>query len=154
MNDLNLPKIRVYSVNASLFKRFLSFLIDILVLDFFVVSSFLSLRKYSFDYLKNSAGAINEAMLLLLFVGILVFYYFYYLQKNFYQTIGMRVMKLYVKSDEPTFENWQFIVRNLYLIPLFPFILLWIVDIIYLILYNKRFSEHVSKTRLVEEHLI
>lgn len=166
MVNLNLPKNRFMELDIPIHKRILSFLIDLLVLNFFIISTFtVSLKKMipeslsiteSMSYLKANPELMNEAGLLLFIVGLFSFYYLTYLQHRFRQTIGMKIFNIYLKSIEKNKEIsiWQVMLRNLYIIPLFPFVLLWIIDPIYLIIYKRRFSESLSKTKLVEEHLI
>jgi uncharacterized RDD family membrane protein YckC len=162
MKNLNLPNKYVVEANASIFKRFVSFIIDILILDFFVIETFSATLSSivpkadfgaTFAFVKGSPQIMSEVMTLLLIMTFLIFIYFFYLQKRFHQTIGMKIMNLKLVNDEAgELKTWQLIVRNLYLIPFFPFIFLWVIDPIYLFIYNKRLSEILSKTRLVEEH--
>lgn len=174
MKDLNLPKKYLIEVNASVFKRFISFMIDILILNFFIIESFSGVLfsivpkadfAKTFAFMKSSPETMSKVMMLLLIISFLIFMYFFYLQKRFRQTIGMRIMNLKLvnedieessssktKNVKEDIKNWQVIVRNLYLLPFFPFIFLWVIDPIYLFIYGIRFSEKFSKTRLVEEH--
>ncbi|PLW79341.1 hypothetical protein C0585_08400, partial [Candidatus Woesearchaeota archaeon] len=134
--DLNLPKSRKYITNTSLWKRCFSFMIDFLVLDFFVIGSF-SITMSNlfpdmnvmsmFDFLSKNPDVASQANLILLMIGILNFSYMYYFQKNLGQTIGMKIMNLYIGSDKEI-QYWQYILRNLYIIPALPFIFIPLID--------------------------
>ncbi|MEM4397999.1 MAG: RDD family protein, partial [Candidatus Woesearchaeota archaeon] len=56
-----------------------------------------------------------------------------------------------ISKKESSINIFQSILRNLFLIPLFPFYLLWIIDPIYLLITKTRLSEKYSKTLLIEE---
>ena len=70
------------------------------------------------------------------------------------QTIGKMLMKIYVVSDTKTLNPWQLLVRNLVFIPIFPFVLLWLIDPLFMFFTktNQRLSEILSKTRVVEKY--
>ena len=49
---------------------------------------------------------------------------------------------------------WQTLLRSIYLIPVFPFVLLLLIDPVYMFFNpeNQRLSERMSKTRVVERY--
>ena len=72
------------------------------------------------------------------------------------QTIGKMLMKVYVASDNNTLKAWQLLARNLVFIPIFPFVLLWILDPLFMFFTktNQRLTEILSKTRVVEKYTL
>ena len=70
------------------------------------------------------------------------------------QSIGKIFTNIYVVSETKELKLWQLLVRNLFLIPFFPFVLLWIVDPAFMFFTkdNKRLSEILSKTKVVEKY--
>ena len=87
---------------------------------------------------------------------MLALLYFYLLEKKLAQSIGKVLFGLYVRSQEKELKRWQIFVRSMFLMPVFPFVLLWLVDPI-VMLFNKenqRLSEILSKTKVVEEYKI
>lgn len=164
--ELNLPKKKTYLLNVSLPRRVLAFLIDLIILDFFVMSVYsLSvermLPKVGFSelmtYLQATPVVLSKAILLLTLLGLTIFAYFTYSQYKFSQTIGMHAFKLQIVSSEKKKKEVtlsQFLIRNLHVLPFFPFIFLWIIEPIYLAIYNERLLEKWSKTKLVEEHAL
>ena len=86
-------------------------------------------------------------------ISVLSIAYFTILESNIGQSIGKKFLHLKVTSLEKNPKIWQYIIRSLFLIPLFPFILLWLIDPIY-IFFNtdgQRLTESVSKTKVIEE---
>ena len=70
------------------------------------------------------------------------------------QTIGKKIMNIYVVGDSEKPGKWQLLIRNLFFIPIFPFDLLFIVDPIFMLFTksNQRLTEILGKTRVVEKY--
>ncbi len=51
---------------------------------------------------------------------------------------------------------WQLFVRSMFLMPLFPFVLLWFIDPIVMLFTkeNQRLSEILSRTKVIEEYKV
>ena len=160
MKRLNLPSERTFIGPALIWKRIAAFFIDLLMLNIVVL---LPVRKilqsiipenYSFSEAykllssTTSTGYITSVSIVMSIFAIL---YFYLLEKNMKQTIGKMLMKIYVVADDNA-RAWQFLARNLVFIPVFPFILLLILDPLFMFFTktNQRLSEILSKTRVVE----
>ena len=161
MKRLNLPKEKLFVGPALLWKRIAAFLIDILIINFAILFPFQSLftkifpRDYSFSeafkLLSSSSAYAGLINLISFFMAIFVILYFYILEKKMNQSIGKKIMKIYVASDANELKFWQVLVRNLVFLPVFPFILLWLIDPIFMLFNktNQRLSEILSKTRVV-----
>ena len=65
-------------------------------------------------------------------ISVLSIAYFTILESNIGQSIGKKLLHLKVISLEKYPKKWQYIVRSLFLIPLFPFMILWLIDPIYI----------------------
>lgn len=161
MVKLNLPKGRTIISFANPFKRIGAFIIDMLILNIIVISPFSSFfekmipEKDSIStvylLLSKNTGMINQTLFVLITITILMILYFTYLEYKFSQSIGKMIFKIHVESShskELTF--YQCLLRNLYLLPIFPFILLWIIDPIMMLIKGRRLSEIFSKTKTVE----
>jgi uncharacterized RDD family membrane protein YckC len=87
-------------------------------------------------------------------MSILIILYFLMLEIKMSQTIGKMLMKVYVVSDNKELKAWQLLARNLVFIPIFPFVLLWILDPLFMLFTktNQRLSEILGKTRVVEKY--
>jgi len=164
MKKLNLPKEKTFTGPATLWKRAVAFVIDILIINLIILFPFRKLFQKilpdslsfteTYSYINQDSGFNNIVMFLTLVVAFLSILYFYILEKKLHQSIGKMLFKIYVVGDEKEIKGWQLLVRNMFLIPLFPFILLWILDPIFLI-FNKngqRLSEILSKTKVIEKY--
>tara|TARA_Y100000310_G_C20679245_1_gene814940 strand:+ start:2270 stop:2770 length:501 start_codon:yes stop_codon:yes gene_type:complete len=161
---LNLPEERKFVGNALIWKRIVALIIDLFIINFIVQFSFSGLfRKLIpvgsdfnelFNYLQANeelSGVIIMATMAAAFMGLL---YFVFMERKMYQTIGKKVMNIYVVSSQDTkISFWQHIVRNLLVLPVFPFFLLWVLDPVFMFMTsnNQRLSEILSRTRVVQE---
>ncbi|MFH1605765.1 MAG: RDD family protein [Nanoarchaeota archaeon] len=153
--NLNLPKERVVKKDASIIKRFLALLIDILAINLFIISPF---QKVFLKFFNQDASIMQNISLLesvstttlyitMFSVIVLALLYFALFEYKLSQTIGMMIMKIYVEGE---ISFWKAVIRNMFIIPFFPFYILWVVDPIHLFFRGKRFSEEMTKTRTVE----
>lgn len=161
MAKLKLPK-RKESLNANLLKRVAAFLVDILILQFVVISSFASYFEKSFpktagdfmvvyNFLLLNQGVVYQMYYAIISMAVIILIYFTVMEYKYSQTIGMMLFKLNIESTsskELTFL--QCILRNIYLLPIFPIFFLWIIDPVYLLFKGERLSEKFSKTKTVE----
>ena len=146
---------------ALLWKRITAFAIDMVILMVFVLYPF---RKILSGIVPSNAS-FSEAYSLLsssensgylitsyAAASLIMMMYFYLLEKKMGQTIGKKFMNVYVVSEEKEAKRWQFLVRSMFLVPIFPFNLLAIIDPIVMIFNktNKRLSEILSKTKVVQ----
>jgi len=160
---LKLPKQKTFTGPALVWKRILAFFIDILIINFIILFPFKSLfqkimpSSLSFEEtfsLVSAPGLSNLIVLTSLFVGILMVAYFVILEGKLGQSIGKILTHIYVASETKELKFWQLLVRSLFLMPFFPFILLWIIDPVFMFFTkdNKRLSEILSKTKVVEKY--
>ena len=155
-----------FFAQASVLKRLLAFIADIIIVNLLILWPFRGILEdlipktgsfsKTFEYLSTNPSLGGNITVIMFGVSLLTILYFYLLEKKLSQTIGKMIFGLYVRSQEKEIKRWQLFVRSIFLIPVFPFILLWIVDPI-VMLFNKenqRLSEILSKTKVVEEYKI
>ncbi|MBI2647389.1 RDD family protein [Candidatus Woesearchaeota archaeon] len=159
-------KERSFVGTALLWKRLIAFFIDIIILNLIVLFPFRRLfqsiipKDYSFSeayqFLSNSTNYTSYLASISFVISTLMIIYFFMMEKRMSQTIGKMFMKLYVVSNDNTIKNWQLLIRNIVFIPMFPFILLWILDPLFMFFSktNQRLTEILSKTRVVEKYQI
>ncbi len=162
---LNLPKQKVFTGPALVWKRMLAFLIDIIILEFIVFSPFSSLMQQIFgggkfslskySYIAGSPEKMQAMILIALFATLLALIYFSVIEYKLNQTPGKIIMGIYIISSSRDLRYWQCLVRSLFIIPIFPFILLWVIDPIYALFNkdNQRLFELLSKTKVVERFI-
>lgn len=161
MPRLNLPKERIFVGPAMMWKRVVAFAIDMLIIILIILFPFRKAlssivpENYSFaETYKLLSSVENTSYLLTVYfaASLLMFLYFYMMETKMSQTIGKRLMNIYVTADNNHLKIWQVLVRNLLFIPIFPFDLLVILDPLFMFFTktNQRLSEILSKTKVVE----
>ena len=153
------------AAQASILKRAFAFAIDILLVEFIVLFPFSRI----FDKIVPQEASISEAFKLLrgsyydssliiivILTAIPTIAYFAMLEKDFGQTIGKKLLHLYVVSDGKDMKHWQAIARSLFLLPVFPFVLLMFIDPLVMLFTkeHQRLSEILSRTKVVEKYSI
>ncbi len=156
MNGLKLGKGKTFLAQASVLKRIIAFIIDLLIINLIILFPFKRIfdnvvpKTESFsktvDFLSNNAEYNIFITLLILLVAALTILYFVILEKKLKQSVGKMLFNLYVESKTKDLKYWQLFVRSMFLIPLFPFVLLWIIDPVVMLFTkeNQRLSEILS----------
>lgn len=149
-------KKRVLYRLAPIWKRFLSFIIDMLILEFFVFSKFEGLMNSMIPKIPFTTVTESAVIQISVIAGIIAFFvilYFTVLEYAFGQTLGDMAIGLHLKTligEEPGF--WRLFVSNLSFLPFFPFIMLWIIDPAMIIFSNshQRFMQILVGLQVVE----
>lgn len=152
---------------ALFYKKFLAFLLDLIILEVIVVAPFKSLIESilpisswsaTLSYINSNSAALSSLSFVIFIIGLLGLLYFAVLEYKIGQTFGMMAMNIFVKPTEKKKELkfWHCMARNLFMLPIFPFILLWVVEPIYLFFSksNQRFTESLTNTALYEMYTI
>ena len=158
-----MPKQKTIVGPALIWKRIAAFFIDIVIINLVVLIPFRSLFKnimpknYSFSEayaILSSASYSGYITAISIIVSIFIILYFFILERKMAQTIGKKLMNLYVVSDTGHMKTWQVLVRNLAFLPIFPLILLWLLDPLFMFFSksNQRLTEVLSRTRVVEKY--
>ena len=115
------------------YKRILALLLDILLFEFTIARPFVG----------TSLTNTNEVLV----AGVLLLpLFFVYLVGSQYlvrQTLGMMMFNYRVVGDD---KLWRYVVRNLFVIPTIPCIVLWVVEPIYYFIKGDRLTEVWSQT--------
>ena len=162
---LRLPKEKVFTGPASLFRRFFAFVIDLLVIDIVIFFPFRGILektmpkasyKEAYQFLISNPGYSKLISIIMVAAGILSIFYFALLEYKLNQSIGKMFLGVFVKNELKEKRFWQYLVRSMFLLPIFPFILLCILDPIFMFFTknNQRLSEILSKTRTVQGYLM
>ena len=165
MKHLNLPQEKTFVGPALIWKRIIAFFIDMLIINLIVLFPFRSLfegiipKEHSFSEAYRLLSSISYKGFISsvsIAISMLIILYFFMLERKMGQTIGKRLMNIYVASDNNSLKSWQLFVRNIVFIPIFPLILLWILDPLSMFLTktNQRLSEILSRTKVVEKFSI
>ncbi|MEK6916456.1 MAG: RDD family protein [Nanoarchaeota archaeon] len=159
---LNLPKKRIMVAKAPFWKRALSFIIDILIIQFIIFMPYSGVIQgklpvtdnfmQNYKYIEANSGVVEGLIPMFVVMFALVFVYFVIFEFKFGQTPGKMIMKLKLQLEKKEkMTVIKAVIRNMAAFPIFPFTLLWIIDPLYLLITGNRLSDNFSKTRMVEE---
>ena len=161
---LNLPKAESFIAPASLLKRFISYFIDLFIINFVIIFPFQKIIKKiiptdsfseTYQYIQANPAVGNIIFFLYFIIGILMVVYFTFFEYTTQQTPGKMLMKQHiVKESGRELRFINYLVSNLTFIPFFPFILLWIIDPVYMIISpkNQRLMERLTRILVVEKY--
>jgi uncharacterized RDD family membrane protein YckC len=169
--DLKLPEKRVFIGPATLWKRMLAFILDLIILDFFVVAAFRGvMTRVAGDTtgfmatvrkLGENSLQLQAITMMFMIIVMLAMTYFVLLQYATGQTLGCMLLSIHIvfAQGENEFERprfWQCLVRNLFMIPTLTFVLLWAAEPVYFFAARKgqRLTEWMSRTKVVEQYEI
>ena len=152
-----MTSIHVFMVQATPLRRILAFLLDLFLLFFVILSPFGSFLS---GFLPKDASAAEAFYLsphgqifigLMFVLGLFVMAYFVLMEWLLGTTMGKLLLGLRVVSAHERLTLWQCIVRSMFAIPAFPFIILWLVDPLMMLLYSsgQRLSEILSQTQTI-----
>ena len=170
---LNLPKERIFFAKPPVWKRLLAFLIDLSIINLVVATPFRNIlaqlvprsQSYTeaYNYVLMNPGVSYSLYVVTFLIAFLALIYFTILEWGLGQTIGKKLLGLWVVRDlgdniskyklaSPGF--WQCLLRHLIIIPITPFLLLWIIDPIVSMFSGKqqRLSEKITRTKVVAEY--
>lgn len=125
---------------APVWKRILAFIIDILIFDFIIASPWTSSLP------QPHLGMQPDNMMIATVIVLITLFFAYLVIAQYLigQTIGMMFLRLQMTPND---SLWRIMVRNMFIIPVFPFILLWIIDPAFLLFTGERLSERWSGTK-------
>ncbi|MFO8016195.1 MAG: RDD family protein [Candidatus Woesearchaeota archaeon] len=169
MADLNIPGQRTFEGPATAWKRVLAFMIDFIIIDLVLFWPFESIIRdllpvgSGISAVESMVSSSPEMMagltIISVLLGIIAILYFTAMEYVLGQTPGKMVLGLYVKDlsggkPKKGIEKWQALVRSIIWIPVFPFIILWVLDPVYALFnqQNQRLFESISRTSTLELH--
>ena len=142
-------------VPASLWKRLLAYILDVLIINLIVIIPFSPALKNLEKDIPNLLFNQNNKELIMIstIITILTLFYFIALEFKTRQTIGKMALGIHVSNIErKELTITQIIMRNLTK----PFTLILIVDTVYMFFKktNQRLFEVFSRTQVVENEVI
>jgi len=161
-----LPTKKIFFAQASVLKRLIAFIIDIFIINLVILFPFRGIFRSivpesnsfskTFKFLSTNAEASSTITFLMFIIAFMAILYFVIMEKKLGQSVGKMLFNLHIKSQGKDLKNWQLFVRSMFLIPIFPFVLLWIIDPIVMLFTkeNQRLSEILSRTKVVEKYNI
>ncbi|MCH8004571.1 MAG: RDD family protein [Nanoarchaeota archaeon] len=165
MDNIGVKKGKTILAQASILKRAAAFFIDLVIINMVILFPFRSIFdkiipetdsfSKTLDFLSNNADSTSITVIILLISAISILY-FVILEKKLNQSVGKMLFNLYVNSQTKDLKYWQLFVRSIFLIPMFPFVLLWIIDpiVMFFTKENQRLSEILSQTKVVGKYKV
>jgi uncharacterized RDD family membrane protein YckC len=147
--SLNLPTQRVHVRDASFLRRLLAFLTDVLIIDLALFAPFKDAMAGSFELSSVLHGTLQLTTAMYaagITIALLALAYFMLFEYLLGQTLGMMLLGIHAQNV----TLWRAFVRNLYLLPVFPFPILWVLEPLHLLWRKTRYLEMITKTRTVE----
>jgi len=141
---------------AKLYKRILAYVIDIVVINIIIVSSFkpvigkiISTKDFYdiYNFLLNNPSQLISLIKITLTIAVLSLFYWSILEFKLKQTIGKMLFQIYVTSENKKLTFPQCLLRNLTKI---SFFILWIDSITLLTNKKQRIFEIISNTFVQE----
>ena len=138
----------------------LAFVLDMMVVNLIIIGPFKPLLQKllpamtfqeSLGLLNSSPESVSAVVTITIIISVLMMLYFVILEKKLGQTLGKMLFNVRLRSDKKDLGYWRVFVSNLTLLPFFPFIILWVVDPIYLLFKGQRLMEKIVGLKLVEE---
>jgi uncharacterized RDD family membrane protein YckC len=162
---LNLPKEATFNGPAVFWKRGTAFLIDIFILDFIIGGPFNYLLSRimpneglmeNYNYILSNPQLTMKLSLIVITFGFLALLYFALTEYITGQTLGKMLLNIRVEYDSKEKSLLGALLRSMFLILIFPFVLLWIIDPVFMIFTKdkRRLSEIISKTRTIETYYL
>lgn len=141
------PRSQEVRQNASFLRRLGAFIVDILVIDLVMTAPFTSLlaglvaRAQASGF--SSVAYTQRELAIIVVMFLMAYLYFVLFEYVLGQTIGMMVANTRISDG----QLWQILVRNSFVIPLFPFIIFWVVEPLAVLFGRRGVLERLSGTR-------
>ncbi|MGM5480103.1 MAG: RDD family protein [Nanobdellota archaeon] len=144
--NLNLPGQKRVVIDGRISKRAIAFIIDLIIIHLLFLGPLIDLFPSSLSLSSLSEVSFGFSIFFSSALGCILLLYFSLFEHFLGATPGMRLLGL----QTYTLSFSQAVVRNVFVIPVFPFYLLWIVELYYLIKYKQRFLERATQTKTLE----
>ncbi|MEE9525576.1 MAG: RDD family protein [Candidatus Woesearchaeota archaeon] len=149
---------------ASIGKRIFAFIIDILIIDLFILFPFDRLfRKLiptatfsnQMNFFQSNPQIAARLSPILVLMSLIVVFYFTYLEYKIQQTPGKMLFGIYI-APERKITYWNYLLSNLTFIVTKLFIILWIIDFFYMVTSpkNQRLLERLNGIVQVQKYKI
>jgi len=140
---------------AGFWKRTLAFIFDIMVINLIIVWPFQGIfNKYlsstTFGSIISSGEQLPSSLyVIILIVFILAMLYFMFFEYYLGQSLGQLFFDIKITSKNNDITLWQSFLRNCFILPIFPFYILWVAEPLYLAFYKERLTERLTGTSTV-----
>src|SRR3989338_6235526 len=133
--SIKLPKQRTMEGPAQIWKRALALMADLLIINLAVIFPFRKIVqgmipetasfKEAYNFLQTDTELASAVFAVTIWMAVLALLYLTIMEYKLQQTVGKILLNIYVKSETKRLSFWQCLLRNLFIMPFFPFFLLW-----------------------------
>lgn len=141
---------------ARVWKRLLAFLVDV-YFGIVMFSSFFIIIEKSLPHTLDAMSTYSLppiSLAALIYASIFFLLYHVFCEYIIGQTPGMIIFGISAKpaknSSSKTITFWQAVGRNIFIVPIFPFTILWLVEPVYYLIQGERLMDRWTSTTLVE----
>lgn len=140
---------------ASFWKRLIAFIFDLLVINLVVIWPFQGLfaryiqKTFEQSLLIPQTGISSVVYFAVFLISIIAWLYFTFFEYYIGKTPGMALFNMEVVPLKDHLSFWKALARNCFILPFFPFYILWAIEPIYLIFYKERLTEKMTRTRTI-----
>lgn len=136
--------------SASFWKRTVAFVFDLLVINLVIAGPFQStLSQYAMKEFSLDAVLPEHAYFIVFIIFLLAMLYFTFLEYYIGQTPGQMLMNIESVALDGNMTFWKALLRNIFILPFFPFYILWFLEPIHLAFYKQRLLERWTGTNTV-----
>ncbi len=136
--------------SASFWKRVIAFVFDLLVINLVVAWPFQStLGQYAMKEFSLDTVLPADAYFIVFMIFLLAMLYFTFLEYYIGQTPGQMLMNIESVALDGDMTFWKALLRNIFILPFFPFYIFWVLEPIHLAFYKQRLLERWTGTNTV-----
>ena len=136
--------------SASFWKRTLAFIFDLLLINLIIAWPFQStLQQYALKEFSVDKVLPAEAYFIVVMIFLLALLYFTFLEYYVGQTPGQMIMNMESIAIDGNMAFWKALLKNIFILPFFPFYILWALEPVHLIFYKQRLMERWTNTNTV-----
>lgn len=136
--------------SASFWKRTAAFAFDLLVINLVIAWPFQStLSQYAMKEFSLDAVLPTDAYFIVFMIFLLAMLYFTFLEYYIGQTPGQMLMNIESIALDGNMAFWKALLRNIFMLPFFPFYILWFLEPMHLAFYKQRLLERWTGTNTV-----
>jgi uncharacterized RDD family membrane protein YckC len=137
--------------DASFLRRLGSLLVDIAILDLFVTAPFAALFAPLLNQELSAITYSGREMAAVIALFLIVYAYFVLFEYLLRQTPGMMLLRTHLSGKD---HIGAVMLRNSFILPVFPFILFWVIEPLAILFWKRGVLERVSNTRTVHQRSI
>jgi uncharacterized RDD family membrane protein YckC len=91
----------------------------------------------------------DNIYLMIFIIFVLAMLYFIFFEYYLGQSLGQMFFDIKIQSKDDNITLMQAFLRNCFILPIFPFYILWVIEPLYLVFYKERLTERLTGTSTI-----